>query len=97
MGADRLAELDMDATTYMKGIMQGTLKYDSLAIALTCAAFNIYVIIMLAGTYVTTRANNDFKDCLVKLAYCGDRVFKEMHASVVNPDPDPKPIDTVEE
>ena len=97
MGADRLAELDMDATTYMKGIVQGTLKYDSLAIAVTCAAFNIHAIIMLAGTYVTTRANNDFKDCLVKLAYCRDGVFKEMHASVVNPDPDPKPIDTVEE
>ena len=52
---------------------------------------------MLAGTYVTTRANNDFKDCLVKLAYCGDGVFKEIDASVVNPDPDPKSIDSVEE
>ena len=50
VGADRLAKLDMDATTYMKGIMQGTLKYDSLTIAVTCAAFNIHVIIMLAGT-----------------------------------------------
>ena len=99
MGADRLAELDMDATTYMKGIVQGTLKYNSLAIAVTCATFNIHAIIMLAGTYATTRANNNFKDCLVKLAYCGDGVFKEMDASLVNPDPvpNPKPTDSGEQ
>ena len=97
MGTDRLAELEMDATMYMKGIVQGTLKYDSLAIAVTCAAFNIHAIIMLAGTYFTTMANNNFKDCLVKLAYCGDSVFKEMDASVVNPDPNPKPTDSGEQ
>ena len=66
---------------YMMGIIQGTLHFDWLAIYLMCAAFNIHCVVMLSQGYWTTRSNNEFKDCLVKLAHCGDGIYKEMDAA----------------
>ena len=80
VGVDFLLKLQMGAKTYVKGIVQGTLCFDSLAICVMCTAFNIHCVIMLSNGY-WTRSNNDFKDCLVKLAYCGNGIYKEMDAA----------------
>ena len=78
IGQDVFQKLNIDAKDYVKELVQGLRGFDELGIVIACATFNIHCNILLNGDYFTTRRGNDYKDCIVKLAYIGDGIYKEI-------------------
>ena len=68
----------MTVTDFVKGLQNGTILFDKLCITLACRAFNVHCVVLLDGAYWSTRPNNNFTDCLLKIAYVGDFGFKEL-------------------
>ena len=51
---------------------------DELAILIASRAHNIHTIVLINLSYWSTRSDLDFGNCLVKLAYCGETLYKEI-------------------
>ena len=68
----------VDATQYIKEILQGSWQFDELTILITCMVYNIHCTVLLQGDFWTTRAKNEYRDCVIKLAYIGLGVYKEI-------------------
>ena len=68
----------VDATQYIKEILQGSRQFDELTILITCMVYNIHCTVLLQGDFWTTRARNEYHDCVIKLAYIGSGVYKEI-------------------
>ena len=68
----------MDAMQYIKEILQGSQKFDELTILITCMVYNIHCTVLLEGDFWMTRARNEYRDCVIKLAYISSGVYKEI-------------------
>ena len=62
---------NVDATQYIKEVVQGSRKFDKLTILITCIVYNLHCTVLLQGDFWTTRAHNEYRDCVIKLAYVG--------------------------
>ena len=78
VGVDSLRRSQLDVTDFVKAMLNGTIFFDELCITVACRAFNVYCVILIEGGYWSTRPNNDFSDCMLKIAYVGDFGFKEL-------------------
>ena len=73
-----LCRLQLTVRDFVKGLHNATILFDELCITVACRAFNVHCAVLLDGAYWSTRPNNDFTDCLLKIAYIGDFGFKEL-------------------
>ena len=78
VGVDCLRRSQLTVTNFMKGLHIATILFDKVCLTVACRAFNVHCVILLEGGYWSTRPNNDFSDCLLKIAYVGDYGFKEL-------------------
>ena len=78
VGVHCLRRLKLTVMDFVKGLHNATILFDELCIMLACQAFNVHCVVLLDGSYWSTRPNNDFTDCLLKIAYIGDFGFKEL-------------------
>ena len=78
VGVDSLRRSQLDVTDFVKAMLNGTIFFDELCITVACRAFNVHCVILIEGGYWSTRPNNDFSDCMLKIAYVGDFGFKEL-------------------
>ena len=78
VGADVLDRMNIDVDTYIAQLLSGHYPFDELAILIASISHNIHTIVLINRSYWTTRRDLEYSDCLVKLAFCGDRVFKEI-------------------
>ena len=78
VGVDCLHRSKLTVINFVKGLHNATILFDELCITMACRAFNVHCVILLDGRYWSTRPNNDFSDCLLKIAYVGDYGFKEL-------------------
>ena len=53
-------------------------KLDELGILIISRCFHVHTLILIDGSYWTSRAKNDYKNTLVKLAFCGEGIYKEL-------------------
>ena len=51
---------------------------DELGILIISQCFHLHTLILVNGSYWTSRAENEYRDTLIKLAFCGEGVFKEL-------------------
>ena len=80
VGRDVLDKSQLTVDSFVKGLIGGTIFFDELCLTVACRAFNVHCILLLDGSYWTTRPNNQLSDCLLRLAYVGDYGFKEICA-----------------
>ena len=78
VGVECLHRSKLTVMDFIKGLHNATILFDELCITLACRAFNVHCVVLLDGSYWSTRPNNDFTDCLLKIAYVGDFGFKEL-------------------
>ena len=78
VGAECLRRSKLSLVDFVKGLHNATILFDELCITLACRAFNVHCVVLLDGSYWSTRPNNEFTDCLLKIAYIGDFGFKEL-------------------
>ena len=78
VSADYLKQKQVSLDVYIKDLccLQGNL--DELGILIISRCFHLHTLILVDGSYWTSRAENEYKDTLIKLAFCGDGVFKEL-------------------
>ena len=82
VSADVIAKSNLSVENYVKGIAGRTIHFDELCVLIACHAFNIHCAVLLEKSYWTTRTNNSFSGCLLRFAYMGDDVFKEINADL---------------
>ena len=80
VGRDVLDKSQLTVDSFVKGLIGGTIFFDELCLTVACRAFNVHCILLLDGTYWTTRPNNQLSDCLLRLAYVGEYGLKEICA-----------------
>ena len=82
VGRSALQKSQLSIETFVKGIGSGYINFDELCLLVSCRAFNIHCAVLLEGSYWTTRKNNSFNGCLLRFAYMGDAIFKEISADL---------------
>ena len=82
VSADVLAKSNLSIENYVKGIAGSTINFDELCVLIACRAFNIHCAVLLENSYCTTHKNNSFSGCLLRIAYMGDNIFKEINADL---------------
>ena len=80
---------NLDADVYIKELVQGVCNFDAMAILLACVSHNIHALVLLQKSYWSTRGENGFHDCAIKLTYLGGDAFKFIVPSVL---PLPPPV-----
>ena len=83
VGVDVLARLNMTVLDFVKGIVNGLIEFNELAMLVLCRALNIHCIILLRESFFSTQCLQKIDKCLIRLAYTGDSVFKEITTSAV--------------
>ena len=84
VGIDVLRRSQLTTDQYIKNICNGTIPFDELAVLMTCRIYNVHCLILLKNSYWTTRPNSMFHDSILRLAYCGDFVFKEISTELAD-------------
>ena len=82
VSADALNRADLTVEDFLKGLHNESLIFDELCIILTCHVFNVHCVVLLDGSYWCTWPNNEFHDCLIKIAYVDDFGFKEVQTQL---------------
>ena len=67
-------------------------KLDELGILIISRCFHVHTLILIDGSYWTSRVKNDYKKTVIKLAFCGEGIYKEL-SPVAEEDTDD--VDTV--
>ena len=67
---------NLDADVYIKELVQGVCNFDAMAILLACVSHNIHALVLLQKSYWSTRGENGFHNCAIKLAYLSGDAFK---------------------
>ena len=83
VGVDVLAKLNMTALDFVNGIVKGLVPFNELAMLVLCWALNIHCVVLLSESYFSTQCLQKIDKCLIRLAYTGDSIFKEITTSVV--------------
>ena len=63
---------------YLKRLCNLEGKLDELRILIISRCFHVHTLILIDGSYWTSHAKNDYKNTLVKLAFCGEGIYKEL-------------------
>ena len=63
---------------YLKHLCNLKGKLDKLGILIISRCFHVHTLILINGSYWTSHAKNDYKNTLVKLAFCGEGIYKEL-------------------
>ena len=63
---------------YVNQLVEPNFCFDEVAITIVCKMYDIHALILCKNTYWTTRSHANYANCLVKLAYFGNSVFKEL-------------------
>ena len=74
---------NLDADVYIKELVQGVHNFDAMAILLACVSHNIHALVLLQKLYWSTRGENGFHNCAIKLAHLGGDAFKFIVPSVL--------------
>ena len=63
---------------YLKHLCNLEGKLDELRILIISRCFHVHTLILIDGSYWTSHAKNDYKNTLVKLAFGGEGIYKEL-------------------
>ena len=58
--------------------MQFRWKLDELRVLIISRCFYLHTLILINENYWTSHAKNEYKNTLVKLAFCGEGIYKEL-------------------
>ena len=83
VGVDVLARLNMTTLDFVNGIVNGLIEFNELAMLVLCRAFNIHCVVLLRESFFSTQCLQKIDKCLIRLAYTGDSIFKEITTSAV--------------
>ena len=83
VGVDVLARLNMTALDFVNGIVNGLIEFNELAMLVLCRALNIHCVVLLRESFFSTQCLQKIDKCLMRLAYTGDSIFKEITTSAV--------------
>ena len=63
---------------YLKRLCNLEGKLDELGILIISRCFHVHTLILIYGSYWTSHDKNDYKNTLVKLAFCGEGIYNEL-------------------
>ena len=76
-------KLSLSPRDYVKGLVEGTVNLDEVALLIAARALNIHIVVLCKDRYWSMRLDKSHEDCQVKLAFTGGHSFKELTSKVV--------------
>ena len=83
VGVSTFNKLSLSPQDYVKGLVEGTVNLDELALLIAARALNIHIVVLCKDRYWSMRSDKSHEDCQVKLAFMGGHSFKELTSKVV--------------
>ena len=76
-------KLPLSPWDYVKGLVEGTVDLDEVALLIAARALNIHIVVLCKDRYWSKRLDKSHEDCQVKLAFTGGHSFEELTSKVV--------------
>ena len=76
--SDRHIKVDV----YVNQLIEPHFSFDKVTIMTVCKMCSVYCLVLCNQTYWTTRSHANYADCLMKLAYFGNELFKEIISQI---------------
>ena len=73
-----LSDRNLKVNDYVNQLIEPHFSFDEVAITIVCKMYNVHCLVLCNQTYWTTRSHANYADCVVKLAYFGNGLFKEI-------------------
>ena len=64
-------KLPLSPRDYVKGLVEGTVDLDEVALLIAARALNIHIVVLYKDRYWSKRLDKSHEDCQVKLAFTG--------------------------
>ena len=73
-----LSDRNLKVDDYVNQLIEPHFSFDEVAITIVCKMYNVHCLVLCNQTYWTTRSHANYADCVIKLAYFGNGLFKEI-------------------
>ena len=78
VASDYVKAKQVSLEVYLRKLCNLDGKLDELGIMIISRCFHVHTLILINGSYWTSRAENDYKKTVIKLAFCGEGIYKEL-------------------
>ena len=73
-----LSDRNLKVDDYVNQLIEPHFSFNEVTITIVCKMYNVYCLVLCNQTYWTTRLHANYANCVIKLAYFGNELFKEI-------------------
>ena len=78
-----LSARNLKVNEYGNQLIEPHFSFDKVAITIVCKMYNVHCLVLCNQTYWTTRSHANYTNCVMKLAYFGNGLFKKISISII--------------